>query len=317
MHNFTVDLADNEQDKQYMKQVVACTPVRKSAVHFCLPKSPLHQALQGMYALMSTIQERMQSRIHVGSITECLYSLKSFGMPVKKFPSNLKYSRDMLNQWITLRVAFETTILEPRLLECIELPMSKTPPGSGSDSRSYFYVNDVILCPHHEDVLFGKGKPVMHHPGNVTMREMIQACSERYDEAVYSSKSEIAWSIVFHIQRRGGRFLKEHPQYGWFVEVDNDDARQKISIALRDHVKKSKKKKMLVELQQQPSAGGGGNTSRKFSDVYSGSNKDRGPVGADGGREYLDLSDGADIFDNSAKRRKYGACGPSSWFCST
>jgi hypothetical protein len=337
LHNMTIDLVNDATDKQYMQRVSNCIPVRKSAVHMCLPPSPFYHAIQGMYKLLSSVQERTQTRIHVGSVTECLYSLKSFGIPVKRFPSNLNiYSRDSLNQqldWIDFRTAFETMVLEPRLIESVGVVDTD---GGGSN----FYANDVILSPQNEDVLFGKGKPVMRHPGNVAMRNILEVYWEKYDETEFSLKSKIAWSILFHIQGNGGRFLKEHPQYGWYIEVDNDDARRKISIALRDHVKRAKqKKRMLLLAKQSPSVSTTTTVSTEASTTTAAT--PTSPLTVNGTiteqqhhnqqepiapplrplptpaphQECLDMSS----MDNP-KRRKYGnnhhACGPS-WFCSS
>ena len=159
----------------------------------------------------------------------------------------------------------------------------------------------------------------MKHPGNISMRNMLEMRWEEYDAAGYSQKSEIAWQIVFNIQRFGGRFLKEHPD-GWFMEVDDDDARRKISIALRDRVKKYKKNaEKKKPPTPSPSSGVGSGAVAPHTAMQP--NATQSPVPSSGKHEndnveFLDLSFQAGV----SKRRKHDhdgnpECGPSSWFC--
>jgi hypothetical protein len=318
------------EDLQWMKRMNECSPVRRSGSHVCLPDTPACYAIRSSLLLLITKEQRTQTRVHVGSIAECYYSLKSFGVPTKCFPTNLNLSaKDYTKQrsdWVDLRRKLETNVLEPRW---------KTPGSFGSNvDSSYSFVNDIILCPMQEDVLFGKGKPIMRHAGNVTMRNLVELWWGEYEVADYSHKPNIAWRILFHVQRFGGRFLKEHPD-GWFMEVEDDDARRKISIALRDRVKKSNKKQtakdeIIVE-KKKPLAP----TPSSAAAMESSSTASRAAVGAstsvqpnvasmpvpeskneDDKVEFLDLSFGS----GTSKRRRHShdgddGCGPSSWFC--
>jgi hypothetical protein len=73
------------------------------------------------------------------------------------------------------------------------------------------------------------------------MRRLLEPRYERYETAEYSDKARIAWEVVREIKKGLGRFLKEDPN-GWFVEVPDELARQKISIAFRD-MKRARRRK--------------------------------------------------------------------------
>jgi hypothetical protein len=105
--------------------------------------------------------------------------------------------------------------------------------SGGSVSALAEFMESIVMCPRAEDCLFGKGMPTMRHPGNVAMRRLLEPRYERYERAGYRDKAAIAWEVVDEIKQGTGRFLKEDPD-GWFVQVGDEMARQKISIAFRD-----------------------------------------------------------------------------------
>ncbi|KAL3916776.1 MAG: hypothetical protein SGILL_005027 [Bacillariaceae sp.] len=91
-----------------------------------------------------------------------------------------------------------------------------------------------IECPSLNDLLFGKGRPIMRHPGNVLLRSMLESKYNEYNNTKgKKEKTEIAWSIVRQLQESSCRFLKEDGS-GYWVEVTPDIARQKISVGFRD-----------------------------------------------------------------------------------
>jgi hypothetical protein len=279
VHRLSQEYANDMADKKWISRLQDRLPVRKSAVHLCLPDNLLGHSLKATYMLVIARYERARMRLHIGSITECMYALKSFGIPTHYLPPNLNMrARDFQRQ--QKRLFQQRQALEALLTEQWSNPMdgqdqsnsnilngqgqsesntlhghdqntsntlkgqdqntSNTPNGQG---QCIFSVNNIILCPRREDCLFGKGQPIMKHPGNMSMRKLLEERWERYEGAVYrQEKMDIAWEVVFEIQRGHGRFLREEPPYGWFVEVDRDAARQKISIAFRDIVQRKKKR---------------------------------------------------------------------------
>ena len=112
------------------------------------------------------------------------------------------------------------------------------------------FKSQFVECPHHEDCLFGRGRNVMKHPGNVAMRSMLGEKRERYACAAHQKKAEIAWEVVNEIKMGGGRFLKEL-DIGIYKLVDDETARKKISIAFRDLKNKVGKQTTRTQQNQQ------------------------------------------------------------------
>jgi hypothetical protein len=98
---------------------------------------------------------------------------------------------------------------------------------------------------NENDVLLGKGFPIINNPGNVKYRELILANKEKYiSTSRHAMKDEIARSIFDTIAERGGRFLRRAescpskkaagtPMDAWEI-VDEETSMHKIKQALRD-----------------------------------------------------------------------------------
>jgi hypothetical protein len=93
----------------------------------------------------------------------------------------------------------------------------------------------------------------MRHPVNIAMRQLLwYERWERYETAAYKDKKKIALEIVTEFEKDGGRFLREDPFEKYcFVEVPDDEARQKCSNALRDVVQRQRMKETNKQKQQQ------------------------------------------------------------------
>ena len=141
-----------------------------------------------------------------------MYGLRSFGIPTQQIPLNSN-SGQVKNKthlkWIELRRVKERAV------------------ASGQQFKG-------IECPSLNDLLFGKGRPIMRHPGNVLLRNMLESKYGEYNSTKSKKeKTEIAWSIVRELQDSSCRFLKEDGS-GYWIEVTPDVARQKISVGFRD-----------------------------------------------------------------------------------
>ena len=141
-----------------------------------------------------------------------MYGLRSFGIPTDQIPlnSNTGQIKNKVHlKWIELRQVKERAVASGQQFQGIE-------------------------CPSMNDLLFGKGRPIMRHPGNVLLRNMLESNYDKYNSTKgKKQKTEIAWSIVRQLQDSSCRFLKEDGS-GYWVEVTADVARQKISVGFRD-----------------------------------------------------------------------------------
>ena len=113
----------------------------------------------------------------------------------------------------------------------------------------------IIDCPRQTDVLFGRGRPIMRHPGNAVLRNVVQNKLEEYASAKSKKQTtDVTWEVVRTLKGKyGARFLKEenieNSGLGW-IEVSNETARQKVRIAFRDlrtKIMKTKEKKSEIK----------------------------------------------------------------------
>lgn len=117
--------------------------------------------------------------------------------------------------------------------------MSTPPTGGGTAGVTDLEVNDVLL---------GRGLPVVKYEGNVRFRQLILEKKAAYSASSrHADKDRIARWVIQEIQNRGGRFLRriesaeEATALGVPVgarawkEVDARSAREKVKQAFRDH----------------------------------------------------------------------------------
>ena len=93
---------------------------------------------------------------------------------------------------------------------------------NGSDahtSSSSRHVSNVITKLTQNDILFGRGAPIINYEGNVRFRALVSTRKKEYNSTGrHQIKDEIARQIVMEVKRRNGRFLRK-------LESD-DEARQ-------------------------------------------------------------------------------------------
>ena len=107
--------------------------------------------------------------------------------------------------------------------------------------------SNIVTVRNENDVLLGRGAPIIHNTGNVRFRELVRRRKDEYTRAErHHTKNEIAREIVEAVHRRNGRFLRkvEDPQEtsalgvpegvtAWRI-VDPTVALEKAKQALRD-----------------------------------------------------------------------------------
>jgi hypothetical protein len=99
--------------------------------------------------------------------------------------------------------------------------------------------HQIIECPSHSDILFGRGRSIMNHPGNAVLRNLVTLQLEEYCNVPSNKQATtLTWEIVRILKDKyGARFLKEETTesngLGW-IEVSNETARLKVRVAFRD-----------------------------------------------------------------------------------
>lgn len=153
----------------------------------------------------------------VGSPIEIMYKLQTFGISHDQIPINSNTGEVKVQnhlKWLNMRQALEG---------------ARASGGPGCVFRG-------IECPSHQDVLLGRGRPIVNHRGNVAMRQRVEDRLIRFAAATNKDeKAAIVWEVVQETHQNNGRFLREDPgKKGWWEEVDDEVAKSKVSVYFRD-----------------------------------------------------------------------------------
>ena len=111
---------------------------------------------------------------------------------------------------------------------------SSTLPVYGFSGTKYGF--EGIDFPNPNDVLLGRGKPFRDHTGNVRLRHIVEQYREEYDsKEVPGQKAEMAEVVIKIIgnSEPAGRFLKLHPDHGWWIHASRDETIEKIRQSFR------------------------------------------------------------------------------------
>jgi superfamily II DNA helicase RecQ len=92
--------------------------------------------------------------------------------------------------------------------------------------------------PSDTDILCGRGKACLEHPGNKTFSEVVRANAQKYIEApkrVY--KSSLVASVLDSLKESGVRFIKQDKHSKLYCELSHDQAHAKTGQAIRHLLK--------------------------------------------------------------------------------
>jgi hypothetical protein len=132
--------------------------------------------------------------------------------------------------------------------------MAKKSKESGVKSEGPSPVLQRVLSPTHFDVIFGKGKPLQKHPGNLRMRRIASVHKKNY--LVSKREKLLLADMILQRIKNGGsepvRFMKRGDDGKLWVEVGDYEAREKVRLALR--FTKTKDPEPLDEVPQQETA---------------------------------------------------------------
>ena len=220
----------------------ACLPVRNSAMHFCMKTGMGNTSMND--AILEFILERFQSydrvraSLHLGSDMEIQYHLRSRGIPIDTLPVDKEgnFHEDVLNAWF----------YKHRDEGIMNMPLSNEYEDRNDDNEEI--VDDAngqasaravdndnasasiqpSIQPTDQDVLFGKGKRIQYHPGNVQFRAFVVYYSEMYDNARRKQKVALLTHVVLVLRARGVRFFQQSEPGGVWIESDVKDAEKKV-----------------------------------------------------------------------------------------
>jgi len=210
-HHFRME--DLNKRSIAITKMIPCMPVRFCSLHVCLTNvNNLAKMANAMYLYAIGPDYRKRTRVHLGSAVECVYALQTFGIQAHDIPINTttgKRKTQNHQKWVELQQKRD---------------------GAIAENKSFL----AIECPKQNDILFGRGWPKMGHPGNVLFRNLIQTRLEDYNNSrSKGEKTTMAYSIVLELKENRARFLREDEINGGWIEVSNELARKKVSIAFR------------------------------------------------------------------------------------
>mmetsp|Transcript_27603 Transcript_27603/g.64807 ORF Transcript_27603/g.64807 Transcript_27603/m.64807 type:complete len:480 (-) Transcript_27603:197-1636(-) len=192
------------------------SPLRKCAIHFCMPDKHIFYILRSMYAITHFSNTKTRIKFHVGDTTDLCYTLKGYGIPVELIPvtgtGNIKLV--YWKQWMRLRKLIEKT-------------------------REEGIETSIIECPGSNDIIFRTGTALTCHPGNVMFQSVIESKMKEHAVASQVGKIAITKDIIDLLRQKKGRFLQWDSGGYWTELKDPAIIYGKVANSVRDFKRKS------------------------------------------------------------------------------
>ena len=114
-------------------------------------------------------------------------------------------------------------------------PVSPFPHSDTHHSVSAPVPSEAAAMPGPFDVICGRGNKSWNHTGNTYFRTFVQACANKYAEApTKSMRSQVITTIMDHIKSKGNGFIRQEGRSGYWIQVDENLAREKCGQILRN-----------------------------------------------------------------------------------
>jgi len=192
-----------------LPEVSSALPLRFAAFHMCHNNkwlAPLLAFIKSSFNLLT----RIRIRVHYGSHADCMASMQGHGVPPEILPleeGGIITNMDSYREYLR---------------------------GVRKQERRQFPRRPRIFVPCSYDVLFGKGSSVQTFEGNKRMRQIVADKQKSYEKAEKGKKIGVAQEVVEMVLESSGMFLKQADDGGeYWLEVDNETARTKVSAAFR------------------------------------------------------------------------------------
>ena len=187
-------------------------PIRTVAIHYCYDDMRMIPMMTlGMLAMGAA--GRVRFRPHYGDWRKDIsYQLSTFGVPADAVPitEDGEVKVKTFKSWVKARKSQED--------------------GRKRQQQSS---EGTIVIPTRADVLYGRGKPIQDHVGNLRYHALLEYYHSSYEGAKKFQKKDLANRIVSIVHGYGGRFLKQDIHGAGWVEVDETVASEKVSHAFR------------------------------------------------------------------------------------
>lgn len=250
---------DGPKFKSVQVQLRKAIPLHIACQHFAYDDPTAYTNASYGIANLNKVH-RVRFRTHVGSHVECLYALATYGIPLDALPVNSEGEISNKNHhlWIQKQENAEalrrirpqeTTSASFGDFSASLSPTENVSTGivssltSASDLPSAAAVESSVTV-RRQDILFGRGKTVGDHMGNVWFRQLVDAIMVQYEAGTRMEKATIAEMIVNFVKSSGGRFLKIKDEVNCgavsdncWEEVEDHFARKKVAHTFRNRRK--------------------------------------------------------------------------------
>lgn len=194
---------------------------------------------RGMQSILNR-DRRIRVRLHVGSWMEIQYSLRTFGIdvgadwmesshsPTSDAVSAINHKNPFSKD--AVRRAWEELQFQEEQRRRFEAPFCEA-------------TSPLALYPNPQDIIMGKNKRVGGSwLGNIAFHTLIQQHVAAYgDTRNNREKMLVVTAILQKLKDNLARFLVRKEDFGWET-LPEEDARMKVSQALRDEIRKMLKR---------------------------------------------------------------------------
>lgn len=227
------------------------------------------------YLIFVVIRLQIDVLFSKGSPTETKYSLMTYGIPVSAIPvtDSGKVKNENHKRWLLRRAAKDDHLkMASASSRYTNNVISTTLPRYAFSGSKFDF--EGIDFPGPNDVLLGRGKPFRAHMGNVRFRNIVEQFRDEYDsKEVLGQKAKLAETIIALVKDSVpvGRFLKIHPEHGWWVHASQNEIIEKIRQAFRT----ARSSTTAVKSASSSRATPGNARDEKYDTVSKGTNSKR------------------------------------------
>lgn len=215
------------------------SPMRLAAAHLCYDNPILHP-LVNMAILTLPSHLLIRYKCHFGSVLECLYNLRTFGIPTEALPVNLEGVWRMLHDESILDGSRSSTPHSDSVSNRSQSPMDSCSSYNNKDSCE----------PLPMDVLLGRGKGGIKSLGNQRLKMLQEEYRDRYENGNRLQKIYIAQVIFDAMMDSGSRFVMHtEDRQGWTV-VSDTVAKKSIAHGFRNMRRVAKIKQFVPAKSQ-------------------------------------------------------------------
>eukprot|EP00532_Pseudo-nitzschia_australis_P014559 CAMPEP_0168284280 /NCGR_PEP_ID=MMETSP0141_2-20121125/23419_1 /TAXON_ID=44445 /ORGANISM="Pseudo-nitzschia australis, Strain 10249 10 AB" /LENGTH=795 /DNA_ID=CAMNT_0008228267 /DNA_START=137 /DNA_END=2524 /DNA_ORIENTATION=+ len=247
-----------------LNQILHTIPLRYSAIHFCIPNSPINNMVRSLCLLLIGPEGRRVCRVHTGSPVEVDYALSSYGIIIKDIPRTYTFMIKTKNwaRFVKVRTAIDNFHKKsvPRdastSTSAVDVDHHGHRQSSQSQSQSKEQRQQQICgveCPEVNCILFGNKAMAWDHPGNIEFRDLIEEKElERQTRPKTLSLKGDKYNdhIIDEGRLKNYVYMEYDKKNLWYTEITDDDVlRHKVTQLLTGIRKRRKATRMAQKMR--------------------------------------------------------------------